>query len=99
MQSSLLKGKRFAGEVAHLGRSNGSKTHALFGSKKSGTKQLKKAAPPKTGSQASKAINKFVSKNKPKGSGKKVPVAPGAGRRSQKGGKFQGITHRNTTSA
>ena len=88
MQSSLLKGKRFVGDVSQLGRSNGTKTQALF---KSGTKQLKKASPSKPAQKASGALNKFAQKNKPKGTNKKLPIAPAGGRRAKGGGKYQGI--------
>ena len=86
MQSSLLKGKRFMGDVAQLGRGNGTTTQALF---KGGTKQLKKASPSKPAKQASKAITQTANKFKPKGANKKLPVAPAGGRRGR-GGKFQG---------
>ena len=87
MQSSLLKGKRFLGETAQLGRGNGTKTQALFG--KGGTKQLKKSAPSKPAKQASKAVTQLANKAKPKGN-KKLPVAPGGGSRRTKGSNYQG---------
>ena len=91
MQAPLLNGK-FTGDVAQLGRSNGTKTQALF---KGGTKQLKKSSPSKSGQKASNAITNFSNKNKPKGLNKKLPIAPGGGRRSQKGGNYQGMPSNN----
>ena len=88
MKSSLLKGQ-FLGEVAQLGRSNGTKTQAVF---KSGTKQLKKSSPSKPAQKASKALTQFANKTKPKGANKKLPIAPAARNRRTKGSNYQGLS-------
>ena len=86
MKSSLMNQKSFLGETGQLGRSNGTKTNALF---KTGTKQLKKAPPSKSGKQVSKSLSQAVKKIKPKG-GTKAPIAPFGGGRKTKGSNFQG---------
>ncbi|KAK9811266.1 hypothetical protein WJX72_000882 [[Myrmecia] bisecta] len=94
MAGSMTMKKTFLGASAKLGRSNGTKTQALFkpGAGRSATKELKKAAAPLRGAgtkqikKAAPAIKKVAAPAQK--AAKKVPVAPTRGTR--RSGKFQG---------